>query len=153
MHLMKKQEIWFSEQNNYSNCPLTHCFTPYTMFEKKIMSFWKIIKLNNTYSLYRPTVLISYVTVMFYKTTSFKTLFSYCRKFDHLLWNPVHHQCKLHGENFYITLVNVHTYNKKHDFILWIFGENSRGGGGFPPSPHSTLPEICKLYCRCGGDL
>ncbi len=76
-----------------------------------------IFVLNNTYSLSTgPTVLISYITVMFYKTTSFKTLFFLLLKIKSYtvksVFSPVHHQCKLHGENFYITLVNiVHSNN------------------------------------------
>ncbi len=61
--------------------------------------------------------LMSYVTVMFYKTTSFKTPFFLLLKIrsftEKSVFSSVHHQCELHGENFYITLVDiVHSYNK-----------------------------------------
>ncbi len=59
-----------------------------------------------------PAVLISYITVVFYKTSSFKTLFFpfllKIRSFTvQSVFSSVHHQCKLEREYFYITLVNV----------------------------------------------
>ncbi len=76
---------------------------------------------------------------MFYKTTSFKTLFFLLLKIRSFtvksVFFPVHHQCELHGENFYITLVNiVHSYNKNVSwhYLVVILGKTV-GGGAFPP--------------------
>ncbi len=116
------------------------------MFEKITMSFWKYntFLLNNTYSLPTgPTVLISYITVMFYKTTSFKTLFFLLLKIRSFtvksVFPSVHHQCKLHGENLYITLVNVvHSYNTNVSWLyLVVILEKTVGGvfyGGWESS-------------------
>ncbi len=72
------------------------------MFEKTICHSENIIifLLNNTYSLSTgPAVLISYITVMFYKTTSSKTLFLLLlniRSFTvKSVFSPVHQQCNL----------------------------------------------------------
>ncbi len=54
------------------------------------------------------------------------------------VFSPLHHQCELHGENFYITLVNiVHSYNKNVSwhYLVVILGKTV---GGVSP----TLPII-----------
>ncbi len=106
-----------------------------------------IFLLNNTYSLSTgPTVLISYITVMFYKTTSFETLFLFLLLKIRL--SPVYLQCKLHGENFYITLVNVvHSYNKKNILTLscGYFGKNSRGAF-YPTLPYYVVSTIDQRF-------
>ncbi len=99
---MEKQRIQCSKQNNFSNCPLQLGLglfvTPHTMSEKKLCNSENriICLLNNTYSLSTgPTVLISYITVMFYKITSFET--TYCWKIDNVvilgntIWCVSHH--------------------------------------------------------------
>ncbi len=152
---MEKQKFWCSEQNNYSNRPLppggvlphTLCLRKKLCHSENIMIFL----LNNTYSLSTgPTVLISYTTVMFYKTTSFKTLFFLLLKMRWFtvksVFSPVHHQCKLHGENFYTTLVNiVYRYNQNWSwlYLVVILGETVGGGG----LPHSTLIYFCDQNC------
>ncbi len=88
-----------------------------------------------------PTVLISYITVMFYKTTSFKTLFFLLLKIWSFtvksVFSPVHHQCKLHAENFYIILVNVvHSYNKN---VSWLYLVVILGKTVWGVFPRSTL--------------
>ncbi len=53
----------------------------------------------------------------------------------------MHPQCKLHGENFYITLVNVaHSYNKNVSwhYLVVILGKNCKGAF----SPTLPLPII-----------
>ncbi len=105
-----------------------------------------IFLLNSTYSLSTgPTVLISYITVMFYKTTSFETLFLFLLLKIRL--SPVHLQCKLHGENFYITLVNVvHSYNKTiFRLYLGYFGKNSRGAF-YPTLPYYAVSTIDQRF-------
>ncbi len=104
-----------------------------------------IYLLTNTYSLSTgPTVLTSYITVMFYNTTSFKTLFFLLLNMRWFtvksVFSPVHHQCELHGEYSYTTLVNVvHSYNKHVSclYLVVILGKT-----GFPP----TLPYTA-YYC------
>ncbi len=148
---MEKQRIWCSEQNNYSNCPLPPGgVLPHTLcLRKKLYHSENIIifLLNNTYSLSTgPTVLISYITVMFYKTTSFKTLFFLLLKIRSFtvksVFSPVHHSCKLHGENFYITLLNVvHSYNKYVSWLYLVVILGKTVGGVFS----LTLP-YCYIY-------
>jgi len=80
-------------------------FTPLTRFEKKNVIH---VGYSVTTGL---TILISYITVMFCKTTSFKTMFFLLLKIRSLNVKSVfsqglHRQCKLHSEYFYIPLVN-----------------------------------------------
>lgn len=156
---MDKQRILCSEQSNYSNIPLPPggvllhlvggVLPHWLCLRKKLCHSENIIifLLNNTYSLSTGlAVLISYITVMFYKTTSFKTLFFLLLKIRSFtvksVFSLVHHQCKLHGENFYITLVNVvHSYNKNLSwlYLVVILGKTVFYPiGAFPP----TLPYI-----------
>ncbi len=130
---MEKQRIWCPEQNNCSNCPLLPGgVLPHTLcLSKKWCHYGNIIifVLNNTYSLSTgPTVLISYTTVMFNKTTNLKknnraeNETVYCE--IGFLFGASHWWCdhKLHGENFYITLVNVvHSYNKNWSWLYLLF--------------------------------
>ncbi len=56
------------------------------------------------------------------------------------VFSLVHHQCKIHGENLYITLVNVVNKIKMYlDITLWLFWEKQYGA--FPP----TLPYVFLL--------
>ncbi len=75
-------------------------------------------------------ILISYITVTFCKTTSFKTLFSYWWKLDgQICFLSGTLQCKLHSEHYYITLINVvHINNKIYIFTPYsgLFWENPR---------------------------
>ncbi len=112
----------------YSNCTLPSggvlphwlCWEKHCHSENIIIFF-----LNNTHSLSTgPTVLIIFNCDV-YKTTNFKTLFILLLKIRSftvkLVFSPVHHLCKLHGENFYITLVNVvHSYNKKWSWLYLV---------------------------------
>ncbi len=55
---------------------------------------------------------------MFYKTISFKTLFFLTAE-NEMIYCEIRHQCKIHDENFYITLLNiVHSYNKN---VSWLY--------------------------------
>ncbi len=90
--------------------------------------------INTTFTLSTgPTVLISYITAMFYKITNFKTVVFFRSFTVESVSSSVHHQCKLHGENVYITHVNiVHSYNILYiyiylDFILWLFWKKHWG--------------------------
>ncbi len=134
-------------------------FYPADYVKKKNCHFENIIilLLNNTSSLSTgPTVLISYITVMFYKTTNFQTLFflllKICSFTVKSVFSSVHHECKLHGENFYITFVNVvHSYNKnEHWLYLVVILGKTVGGGCFTLLGmfSHTLPYIARLFAR-----
>ncbi len=135
INLMEKQRIRCSEQNNYSNCSLPPGgVLPHTLCLRKELcnsDFFIIIK-EHILLIYRP-----YCSHIIY----IKYFFSYCWKWDHLLWSvftPVHHQCKLHGENFCIALVNVvHSYNTLTLSCAY-FGQNIRGVF------YTTLPTYAK---------
>ncbi len=50
------------------------------------------------------------------------------------VFSQVHHQCQLHGENFYITLANVfHIYNKNVSVFYIVVILVKIAGGRFPP--------------------
>ncbi len=132
-----------------AHCPLGAFYPTDYVWEKKLCHSENIIifVLNNTYSLSTgPNVLISYITVMFYKTTNFQTLFFLLlnmRPFTvNSVFSPVHHQCELHGENFYITLLNVvHSYNKNWSwlYLVVILGKTVGGGAFSPTLPYNTI--------------
>ncbi len=89
---------------------------------------------------------------MFYKTTSFKMLFFLQLKIRSFtvksVFSQVHHQCKLYGENFYITLVNVvHSYNTI--YLVVILGKTV--GGAFSPTlPYRVIVTFtCTDLARC----
>ncbi len=80
------------------------------------MIFWHKRKIDNfdPYNVF--LAIATNITVMFYKTTSFETLFFLLLKMRLFtvksVFSQVHHH-KLHGENFYISLINIaHSYNK-----------------------------------------
>ncbi len=70
-------------------------------------------------------ILISYITVTFCKTTSFKNTFL--------------SQCKLHSEHYYITLVNVVHINNK----IYILTPYSGYFGKIPGILGSRIIKIC----------
>ncbi len=122
-------------------CPLGAFYPTDYDWEKKKM-YYVILKkiiifvLNKLCSLsIGPTVLISYITVLFYKSSSVKTLFFYCWSFTvESVFSPVHDQCKLHAGTFYITLVNtVQSYNKNVSWLFLVVILGKTVGGHFPP--------------------
>jgi len=83
------------------------CFIPQTRFGRK-KKYCKYINIFSLYNMYLPHS----ITVMFCKTTSFKTthilLLLKIRSLNmKSVFSQVHHQCKLHSE--YSSLVNVAT--------------------------------------------
>ncbi len=85
-------------------------------------------------------ILMSYITVTFCKTASFKTLFSYWWKWDgQICFLSGTSQCKLHSEHYYITLINVVHINNK----IYILTPYSGYFGKIPGILGSRIIKIC----------
>ncbi len=84
-------------------------------------------------------ILMSYITVTFCKTTSFKTL-SYWWKLDgQICFLSGTSQCKLHSEHYYITLINIVQINNK----IYILTPYSGYFGKIPGISGSRIIKIC----------